>query len=85
MVAAFGALMLYMLSMLSLFKLREVEPELERPYRAPLYPVLPGLAFVLAAFCFIAMMVYNLEVGIVFVAIFLGSWMAFRIMGQEES
>ncbi len=83
--AAFGALMLYMLSMLSLFKLREVEPDLERPYRAPLYPVLPGLAFVLAAFCFVAMMVYNLEVGIVFVAIFLGSWMAFRIMGQEEA
>ncbi len=83
--AAFGALMLYMLSMLSLFKLRQVEPDLERPYLTPMYPVLPGLAFALAAFCFVAMMIYNLEVGIVFLAIFLGSWMLFRIMGQSEA
>ena len=82
--AAFGALMLYMLSMLSLFKLRQVEPELERPYIAPLYPVLPGLACVLAAFCFIAMFIYNMEVGVVFLALFLGSWMLFKISGQSE-
>ncbi|MCH2110338.1 MAG: ethanolamine permease [Polyangiaceae bacterium] len=83
--AAFGALMLYLLSMLSLFKLRQKEPELERPYLAPLYPLLPGLACGLAAFCFVAMMVYNLEVGIVFLGIFLGCWLLFRVIGPSSA
>lgn len=82
--AAFGALTLYMISMLSLFKLRKTEPDLERPYRAPLYPFLPALACALASFCFVAMLVYNFEVGLVFMALFFGSWVLFRLSGRAK-
>jgi ethanolamine permease len=46
--SALGAIALYVISMASLFKLRATEPALARPYHAPLYPLLPGLAFILA-------------------------------------
>ncbi|MCP2938089.1 ethanolamine permease, partial [Salmonella enterica subsp. enterica serovar Typhimurium] len=37
--SVFGAIVMYIMSMASLFKLRKSEPLLERPYRAPFYPV----------------------------------------------
>lgn len=43
-----GAIVMYILSMLSLFILRDKEPELERPFKAPLYPWFPGIALFLS-------------------------------------
>ena len=71
--AVFGALTLYTLSMLSLFKLRATAPELERPYRAPFYPFSPALALALSLLCLVAVSVYNAEVGLVYVALMLSS------------
>ena len=71
--------MLYIMSMLSLFALRRREPDLERPYRAPLYPVVPALACGLACFCMVAMFVYNTSVGLIFAGLVIGSWVLFRI------
>ena len=76
--SAFGALTLYVLSISSLFRLRRSEPGLHRPYRTPLYPVLPAVAGLLAAGCFAAMLVYNQAVGAIFCALMLGSFLAFR-------
>jgi ethanolamine permease len=39
--AVFGAIVMYIMSMLSLFKLRKSEPNLERTFRAPCYPLMP--------------------------------------------
>ncbi|MBL8951316.1 MAG: ethanolamine permease [Myxococcaceae bacterium] len=47
--AGMGAVVLYVTSMVSLFVLRKKQPELERPFRAALYPVFPAIALVLAA------------------------------------
>lgn len=58
-IACFGALSLYIISMVSLFKLRKMEPDLERPYRAPLYPVAPGTALVIATIALISMVIYH--------------------------
>ncbi len=46
--STFGAVIMYMVSMVSLFVLRVKEPSLIRPFKAPLYPYFPGLALVLA-------------------------------------
>lgn len=46
-----GACVLYLISMVALFVLRRKEPALERPFRAPFYPVFPAVALALAAFC----------------------------------
>ncbi len=64
--AVFGALGLYVISMLSLFALRAREPELERPFRAIGYPFVPALALVLAVAALAAMIVYNPELALVF-------------------
>jgi ethanolamine permease len=41
-----GAVVVYMVSMISLFVLRRKEPDLERSFRAPLYVVFPAIALV---------------------------------------
>lgn len=64
--SALGAVAMYLISMASLFKLRRSEPELERPFRAPLYPLVPGLALVLSALSLVAMVWYNLFLSLLF-------------------
>ena len=44
----FAALIFYVLTMVALFRLRATRPDMERPYRAFGYPVIPGL-YMLAA------------------------------------
>lgn len=60
--SVFGAIVMYIVSMLSLFKLRRSEPDLERSFRAPGYPIVPGIALVLAMVCLIAMVWFNLVI-----------------------
>lgn len=64
--ACFGAVSLYIVSMLALLALRVKEPELARPFRAIAYPYFPVIALVLAAFCLVALTWYNLGVAAVF-------------------
>jgi ethanolamine permease len=49
-----GAIVMYILSMTSLFILRDKEPALERPFKAPLYPWFPGIALFLSVVSLIA-------------------------------
>jgi ethanolamine permease len=83
--SVFGALTAYVISMASLFRLRMSEPALPRPYRAPLYPFAPGLAFGLALISLGAMIWLNLLVFAVFVAMMGGGYGLFRIFGRAES
>ena len=67
--AAFGAVALYIISMVSLFVLRKSEPNLERPFRAVCYPVFPALALGIAAVSLVAMGWYNPVIAAIFVGI----------------
>lgn len=67
--AVFGALTMYIMSMLSLFKLRRTEPALARPFRAPLYPIAPAFALGMAIIAFGAMVYFNTQIFAVFAAI----------------
>ena len=82
--AAFGALVLYMFSMASLFRLRKTEPDLPRPYVTPLYPYLPAVALFLSTVCFGAMLFTNPGIGFTFIAIMIGSVLAFRLFGLHQ-
>ena len=64
--SVFGALVMYLVSMASLFRLRATEPALDRPYRAPLYPFAPGFALAMATIALIAMIYYNPLIFLVF-------------------
>jgi ethanolamine permease len=57
--SVFGAIVMYILSMASLFKLRRSEPLLARPFRAPAYPVFPAFALAAAAVCLATMVYFN--------------------------
>ena len=62
-----GAILMYILSMVALFRLRILEPELARPFRAIGYPWLPLWALLCAAVCMVSLVWYNRLVSLVFV------------------
>jgi ethanolamine permease len=68
-----GALTMYILSMAALFRLRRKEPDLVRPFRAPLYPVLPALAMGLATISLAAIIYYNALVSALFAGLFVAA------------
>jgi ethanolamine permease len=49
-----------------LFVLRRKQPDLERPFKVPLYPWFPGIALILAIVCLIAIVWYNLLLSFIF-------------------
>lgn len=57
-ISSFGAVALYIISMISLFILRSKQPELNRPFKV-YYPLVPSIAFILAVILLIAMTVSN--------------------------
>jgi ethanolamine permease len=67
--AVFGAIVMYIMSMLSLFKLRRSEPDLERSFRAPGYPVVPAIALLLALVCLVAMVWFNAMICAIFIGL----------------
>jgi ethanolamine permease len=77
-ISAFGALVMYIMSMLSLFRLRRIEPNLERPFRAPLYPYFPATALIMATISLLAMVYYNPLIFALFVALLALFWLFFR-------
>lgn len=56
-ISVLGAVTLYVLSTLALFRLRRTHPDLERPFRTPGYPVVPAVALVLSIAALIALAV----------------------------
>jgi len=64
--SALGAVVMYIISMISLFVLRRKQPHLERPFKVPLYPWFPGIALILAIVCLIAIVWYNLFLSLIF-------------------
>jgi ethanolamine permease len=68
--SVFGAILLYIVSMLSLFKLRRSEAALERPFKAPFYPVFPAIALLLSLLFMATMIYYNALVFGLFVGLF---------------
>jgi len=69
--SVFGALLMYIVSMLALFKLRRSEPDTVRPFRAPFYPYSPAFALISACICMATMIYYNLLIFGIF-CLFLG-------------
>ena len=67
-----GALVMYIMSLLSLFVLRRKEPELLRPFAVPGYPAVPAVALGLSVVSLAALMYFNLGLSEVFLAGLLG-------------
>ncbi|WP_174874396.1 ethanolamine permease [Vogesella oryzae] len=75
--SVFGALVMYIMSMLSLFRLRRCETRLERPFRAPFYPLFPAIALGIAVLSLLTMAWLNQLVFAVFVAAMAAGYLYF--------
>jgi ethanolamine permease len=84
-ISVFGALTLYIISMVAMLKLRKKEPDLPRPFRAPLYPFFPLAALVIASFSFVAVAIYNVKLVMIYVLILAVSFGIFKLWNWRRS
>lgn len=83
-ISVFGALTLYIISMIAMLRLRKKEPELERPFKVPVYPAFPVIALIIAVSSFIAMMIYNWKLGVIYLLLVGVSYAGFRIFKRPR-
>jgi ethanolamine permease len=83
--SVFGALTLYIISMLSLIRLRKKEPDLRRPFKVPFYPVFPIIALAIAIISLLAMIVYNTNLAIIYVVIMAMCYLCFKFLKAKST
>src|SRR5450631_133166 len=83
-ISVFGALTLYILSMISMLRLRKKEPGLERPFRVPFYPAFPIAALVIAVISIIAMTVYNFKLALFYIFLMVLSFGFFKLLKKQK-
>ena len=83
--SVFGAIVMYIMSMASLFKLRASEPNLERSFRAPVYPLFPAIALIGAVVCLGTMVYYNQLVAQMFVGLMVLGYLYFLTTGKRRA
>jgi ethanolamine permease len=83
--SCFGAITLYVLSLFSFFRLRKMEPNLHRPFKAPLYPGSQAFALLIAVTALGSMFVFNPILGILYIAILTLALSTLRIRARMEA
>ena len=78
--SVFGALTLYILSMVSMLRLRKKEPSLDRPFRVPFYPLFPITALVIAVISIVAMTIYNFKLALFYILLMVLSFGFFKLL-----
>ena len=84
--SALGAIVMYICSLLSLFRLRRRQPAMHRSYLTPFYPYFPGVALLLATVSLVAIAYFNPEVTGLFLLLgVLGAVMCWKRIRQPAS
>ncbi|WP_025144166.1 ethanolamine permease [Pedobacter jeongneungensis] len=83
-ISVFGALTLYIISMVSVMVLRKNSPEMARPFKTPVYPLFPIIALIISCVSFIAMLIYNLKLGLIYTSIVLGIFLLYKIFKKAD-
>ena len=83
--SVFGALTLYIIAMIALFVLRKNEPEMNRPFKVPFYPLSPLLALVIATFSIIVMTYYNFKLALIYFGLLIVSFLIFKIVKRNAT
>lgn len=79
-ISVFGALTLYIISMVSLLQLRKKEAQMIRPFKVPMYPLFPVTALAIAIVSFIAMTIFNFQLAIIYFVIMGVCYGAFKVI-----
>lgn len=83
-ISVFGALTLYIVSMIALLRLRKKEPQLNRPFKVPLYPAFPVVALVIAIVSFAAMTIYSWKPALIYFLLMAVCYIAFKLFKTES-
>lgn len=94
-IACFGALSLYIIAMISFFKLRKKYPvhhsgnaeftgPLNRPFKVPFYPYFPAVALIIAAVSLVAMTVFYPMLALIYFGILALGFTGFKIFNSSE-
>jgi len=84
-ISVFGALTLYILSMITVLALRRKEPELERPFRVPFYPTAPLIALSIAVISLVAMITLNIKLSLIYFSILALAYIYFHVFVKQKS
>jgi ethanolamine permease len=80
-----GALGVYIVSMAAALRLRVAEPELERPFRAPLHPWMPLVALLLSGIAFVSVGVSSPRIVGVYLSVLVVGAVAFAATGRHRA
>jgi ethanolamine permease len=83
-IAVFGALTLYIISMIALLQLRKKEPTLIRPFMVPGYPLVPIVALIIASGSFVAMSIYNVKLALIYFFIIAICYSIFKFLDSRQ-
>ena len=83
-IACFGALSLYIVAMISLFALRRNEPDMERPFKVPMYPLFPAVALLIASICLVAISIFNPMLAGIYFGMILLSYLWFQFFYSKK-
>ncbi|MBC8984627.1 ethanolamine permease [Pedobacter sp. N36a] len=83
-VSVFGALTLYIISMVSIMILRNREPDLPRPFRLRFYPLFPIIALIIASISIIAMFIFNPKLGLIYFSILAVTFLLYRTFKSAD-
>ncbi len=76
--AVFGALTLYIIAMIAMIRLRNNAPDMERPFRAPLYPIFPISVIAIGSISLLSMFYFSFKIGFVYLLIIGFSYILFK-------
>ena len=77
--SVFGALTLYIISMIALLQLRKKEPDLHRPFKVPLFPYFPYAALIIASVSLVALAIYNPHIAGIYCLVVATSYAVFKL------
>jgi ethanolamine permease len=81
----FGALTLYIVSLISLFVLRKKAPGMTRPFKVPFYPLSPAIGLVIACVAMVAVCYYNAMLAAIYAGIMVFSFFYYKVSTYHES
>lgn len=84
-IAVFGALTIYIISMISLLRLRKTHPNMERPFRVPAYPLFPIIALVISTLSLIAVAVYNLKLAFLYLGLLMITLILYKLRERKRN
>ncbi len=82
--SVFGALTLYIISMIALLQLRKKEPGLHRPFKVPGYPAFPIIALVIAVVSITAMTFFNTRLALLYFLLMAVCFILFKVVKKQQ-